>query len=84
MLQNELNALIKSYHPNICPLDAVYDLAKSLGQKEKTAERRLNRSENKLVETVKNNKHFIVGYRWVGIIIPKIPIRDNVEQLRML
>lgn len=74
-LKDDLTNLIKSYSPNMCPLQAVYDRARELGQKQKTAERRLNKSENGLVETIYNEKNHIIGYKYKGIIMPKIPIK---------
>lgn len=86
-LQEELNNLIKSYLPDMCPLQAVYDRARELGQKQKTAERRLNKSENKLVETIHNDKNHIIGYIYKGIVMPGIPVRleklEKPEQARM-
>lgn len=49
-------------------LDKVYGIAAQFNQKQKTAERRLNPSESPSIETVKNDRGFIIGYRYKSII----------------
>lgn len=48
-------------------LEKVYGIAETqFGMKQKTAERRLNPSESPFIETIKNDKHHIIGYQWRG------------------
>ena len=47
-------------------LDEIYKLTEELGFKQSNAERRLRKSESPFVNSVKNAKHYIVGYKYVG------------------
>lgn len=64
-LKDELNKAIKN--AGYLTVDQINDLTEELGYKRSNAERRLRKSESPFIEAVKNSKHYIIGYRYVGL-----------------
>lgn len=60
-LKSKLNIYIQD--KKYATLDEVYAFAQSLGYKQKTAERELNESRSPDIETIKNSKGQIQGYK---------------------
>jgi hypothetical protein len=64
-LKYELNQAIK--RSGYLTVDQVNDLTEELGYKRSNAERRLRKSESPFIRTVTNSKHYIIGYKYVGL-----------------
>ena len=62
-LKKELQGIIKSFKGDICPYSLIENACRRLGRKSSNAERRLRPSESPDVQSVKNKKGFIVGYK---------------------
>lgn len=59
-------------------IQQIHDFAKSLNQKESTAERRLRASESPNIETVRNKKGFNIGYKYREVEAEIFPIDERV------
>jgi hypothetical protein len=77
-LQLKLNEMIEK--AGYITLNQAYAIGAELGSKQKTVERELNPSRNKFVETIKNEKHQIKGYKWIGNI-NKSPEQEAINRI---
>ena len=79
-LKKTLYLHIQSRYPKSLTIQEVHIIARSLNKKESNAERRLRPSESPCVETIRNEKGHITGYRWK----PKEFFRPNEKEIKTL
>lgn len=63
-LKKTLVETIKNYN-GVCPNYVIEGVCKRLGRKISNAERRLRKSESPNIQSVKNSKGFIIGYKFI-------------------
>lgn len=64
-LKKTLQDTIKSYNGEICPNYVIEAICRRLNKKISNGERRLRASESPEIQSVKNGKGFIIGYRFI-------------------
>lgn len=56
-------------------VDEMELICKQNNKKISNGERRLRKSDSPNVEAVENKKGAIVGYRWIGLRVPDVPVK---------
>lgn len=64
-LKKILNQTIKEAYPYTVSLNTIYSITEETNHKQSCAERALRPSRSSQIYSIKNEKGFIVGYRWI-------------------
>jgi len=65
-LKKDLHEILKSMEGRVLTCDQLEIICKRQGRKLSNGERRLRPSDSPQVESIRNGKGYIVGYRWLG------------------
>jgi len=79
-LQSEIYDAVKKTNPNIYRIDEVFGIAELLGHKQSLAERKCRLLVHAgLIEAVRNEKKYIIGYKYIEPK-PFIILKENRQE----
>ena len=82
-LKKDLHAILKALNGDILTCDQLEVICKRKGRKLSNGERRLRPSDSPEVDTIRNEKKYIIGYCWKVNNYPmhqvQIPFKDGVS-----